>query len=221
MNSNPTDTVINIVDEIDEIDELDDNLDEDVLPKKTEKNVIPVTPDTSDAADILNDPDKLKFLELFNSLQSKDPKEIRKMFSKMGINEQQMKQMKSAYENASNDTTETDPRKRLREKLNKKRMMRMNNNIKQDYIEKQDAKKNPDTNEEVKSEVNPETKDNVNPETNVVNLATNVVNSATNVVNSATNVVNLATKKTLQNRKKAERKKEKARAQKATTFNSV
>lgn len=194
----------------DMLDIIDDDLDEVVLPKKnntsdrTDATITNDTTDTSDMSDILNDSDKLKFLELFNSLQSKDPKEIKKMFSKMGINEQQMKQMKSAYENESYLSTETDLRKRLREKLNKKRMMRMNNNIKQEYIDKEEAKKitpdatNNETTSEVKSEVNLETK-----------------------VDLETKNVNLVTKKTLQNRKKAERKKEKARAQKAATFNSV
>ena len=155
------------------VEMVDDDLDEVVLPKKnntsdrTDATVTSVTSvtnditdtidtiDTTDMSDILNDPDKLKFLELFNSLQSKDPKEIKKMFSKMGINEQQMKQMKSAYENASIESTETDLKIRLREKLNKKRMMRMNNNIKQEYIEREETKK---TTSEVKSEVDLETK---------------------------------------------------------------
>lgn len=155
------------------VEMVDDDLDEVVLPKKNNTsdrtdatvtsvtsvtsvtNAITDTIDTTDMSDILNDPDKLKFLELFNSLQSKDPKEIKKMFSKMGINEQQMKQMKSAYENASIESTETDLKIRLREKLNKKRMMRMNNNIKQEYIEREETKK---TTSEVKSEVDLETK---------------------------------------------------------------
>ena len=195
------------------VEMVDDDLDEVVLPKKNNTsdrtdatvtsvtsvtsvtNAITDTIDTTDMSDILNDPDKLKFLELFNSLQSKDPKEIKKMFSKMGINEQQMKQMKSTYENASIESTETDLKIRLREKLNKKRMMRMNNNIKQEYIEREETKK---TTSEVKSEVDLET-----------------------TVDLETKNINLVTKKTLQNRKKAERKKEKARALKAATFNSV
>ena len=85
-------------------------------------------------------------------------------------------------------------------------MMRMNNNLKQEYIEKEEAKKN----------------DGVNLATNNgVNLATN------NGVNLATNDgVNLATKKkvsnkTLQNRKKAQQKKKNNIPPKIATANSV
>jgi hypothetical protein len=59
----------------------------------------------------------------------------------MGINDSQIEQMKKQYK-AGNMTKneETDPRKRLRAKMNEMRMMRGSNNTKKQYMEEMESK---------------------------------------------------------------------------------
>jgi hypothetical protein len=120
----------------------DDELDETIVPKKTDDEN-DNNEHNREPSDILNNLDTQQFLNLFNSLKTKDPKDIKKLLLNMGLNEKQIQQMKNTYKNSENESTETDLKKRLREKLNKKKILRMNNNKKQEYIDKQESKNKP------------------------------------------------------------------------------
>jgi hypothetical protein len=172
-------------------DLLDDDLDEPTLPKKT--------------TEVNNEPDlsSIDFTKIMSSLQSKNPKELRKMISKMGISQAQINQMKQSYENSldtqESNLSETDLRKRLREKLNKKRLMRQSNQIKKEHMEKMEA-------ENKTSEVAPTVE--TNQETN------QKTEDFEEIIIDSENTTSEISKKTLQNRKKAQKKKEKKAAEK-------
>jgi pyridoxal phosphate enzyme (YggS family) len=112
-------------------DILDDDLDEPTLPKKNvpDLNNLDLNNLNLNNLDLnnlnLNNSDKMPFdlTKMMSSLQSKNPKDLRKMISKMGITQAQINQMKQNYENSTDtgsNLPEADARTRLREKLNKK-----------------------------------------------------------------------------------------------------
>ena len=117
---------------------VDDDLDEGSVPK-----LVPVTNQTSSNPSNSSMPDfsNMDFTKMFESLKSKDPKELTKMIRKMGITDSQIEQMKKQYKpggmNTSNE--ETDPRKRLRAKMNEMRMMRGTNSSKKQYMEEMES----------------------------------------------------------------------------------
>jgi hypothetical protein len=126
------------------IDVIDDDLDEVSVPKlNSNPDITSSMLDMPDMPDMANMPDmsNFDFSKMFESLKSKDPKELTKMIRKMGINDSQIEQMKKQYK-AGNMTTseETDPRKRLRAKMNEMRMMRGSNNTKKQYMEEMESK---------------------------------------------------------------------------------
>ncbi len=175
-------------------DLLDDDLDEPTLPKKT--------------TEVNNEPDlsSIDFSKIMSSLQSKNPKELRKMISKMGISQAQINQMKQSYENSldaqDSNLQETDLRKRLREKLNKKRLMRQSNQIKKEHMEKMEA-------ENKTSEVKPTVETNQETNQKTEDFEEIIIDSE-----NTTSTTSEISKKTLQNRKKAQKKKEKKAAEK-------
>jgi hypothetical protein len=126
------------------IDVIDDDLDEVSVPKlNSNPDMTSSMLDMPDMPDMANMPDmsNFDFSKMFESLKSKDPKELTKMIRKMGINDSQIEQMKKQYK-AGNMTKneETDPRKRLRAKMNEMRMMRGSNNTKRQYMEEMESK---------------------------------------------------------------------------------
>jgi hypothetical protein len=184
-------------------DDLDE-LDEPTLPKKsdTSKNY------KNENLDNMPDLSSIDFTKMMSSLQSKNPKELRKMISKMGITQAQINQMKQNYEN-STDTQESnlpEPnlRKRLREKLNKKRLMRQSNQIKKEHMEKMEnnsktpeAIPNLESNQSEKREEVEEIIIDEDPDDTIKSEVSNDT------------IISEVSKKTLQNRKKAQKKKEK------------
>jgi hypothetical protein len=121
---------------------IDDDLDEVSVPKLVPTDISGNTPNSSNS-DLPDLPDmsNFDFSKMFESLKSKDPKELTKMIRKMGINDSQIEQMKKQYK-AGNMTKseETDPRKRFRAKMIEMRMMRGTNSVKRQYIEEMESK---------------------------------------------------------------------------------
>jgi hypothetical protein len=190
-----------------EEDLLDDDLDEPSLPKKSDI-------DKNFNLDQMPDLSSMDFTKIMSSLQSKNPKELRKMISKMGISQAQINQMKQNYENSTDtqqsNLTETDLRKRLREKLNKKRLMRQTNQIKKEHMEKMEAdNKTPEVTPTVEPNHSEKTED----------IEEIIIDPDTTTTINQTNQTEVS-KKTLQNRKKAQRKKEKI-AQKKDILNQT
>ncbi len=176
-------------------DILDDDLDECTVPKKSD----PISNTTS-----YDEPDlsSMDFSKILGQLQGKSPKELRKMISKMGVSQQQINQMRKSYENSSDNTnntesTETDLRKRLREKLNKKKLMRQTNAVKKQHMENESNEKDSTQTIDLPSSNNDENKTDENVEEIIIDSE------------PTTTTTPQVSKKTLQNRKKAQRKKEK------------
>ncbi len=172
-------------------DILDDDLDECTVPKKSDPTSNTTSYDEPDLS-------SMDFSKILGQLQGKSPKELRKMISKMGVSQQQINQMRKSYENSSDNTnntesTETDLRKRLREKLNKKKLMRQTNAVKKQHME----------NESTEKEVTPAENNNIENKTDE-NVEEIIIDSE-----PTTTTTPQVSKKTLQNRKKAQRKKEK------------
>lgn len=190
----------------DNLDDLDDDLDEPTLPKKSDnsKNY------KNDNLDQMPDLSSIDFTKMMSSLQSKNPKELRKMISKMGITQAQINQMKQNYENSTDmqesSLPETDLRKRLREKLNKKRLMRQSNQIKKEHMEKMEN--NSKTPEAIPNLESNQSEKREEVEEIIIDEDPDEVSNKTPTEVS---------KKTLQNRKKAQKKKEK-NAQKKENF---
>ena len=107
--------------------------------------------------------------------------------------------MKQKYENSTDTNNsslqETDPRKRLREKLNKKRLMRQTNQIKKAHMENLEA--GGKTNEE------PEKVEKVEEVEEII-----IDSESNNTTQTVQTTQTEVSKKTLQNRKKAQKKKE-------------
>jgi hypothetical protein len=122
--------------------DLDDDLDEVSIPK-----LVPVTTSTetennpNSSTPSMPDFSNMDFAKMFESLKSKDPKELTKMIRKMGITDSQIEQMKKQYKpgGMNNGNEETDPRKRLRAKMNEMRMMRGTNTSKKQYMEEMES----------------------------------------------------------------------------------
>jgi hypothetical protein len=128
------------------------------------------------------------------------------MISKMGITQAQINQMKQNYENSTgteeSNLPETDLRKRLREKLNKKRLMRQSNQIKKEHMEKMEAaSKTPEVTSNLES--NQTEKKEEFEEIIIDEEPDNTIQS------ELSKTLSEVSKKTLQNRKKAQKKKEK------------
>ena len=113
-----------------------DELDEDVVPKKNDTTQTTQTTENMNLSD-LPDLSKLNLNALMESFKSRNPKDLKKMISKMGITDAQISQMQKSYQQGGLPTTitETDPRKRIVEKLKQKRMMRQNKSIKHQYLQ--------------------------------------------------------------------------------------
>jgi hypothetical protein len=118
--------------------DIDDELDEVLIPKvgaNGQGDYIDSDTVTQKLTEQFSNLDMSKFAE---SLKSKDPKELMKMFRKMGINNSQLEQMKKTYANNTGNLTtnkdEPDLRKRLRAKMNEMRMMRGTNTMKQQLL---------------------------------------------------------------------------------------
>jgi hypothetical protein len=133
--------------------DFDDELDEVSVPKVSptgQGDYIDSDSVTQKLTDQFSNLDMAKFAD---TLKSKDPKELMKMFHKMGINNSQLEQMKKTYaKNAGNLTTnkdELDPRKRLRAKMNEMRMMRGSNSMKQQLLNESENKEGSTILEEV------------------------------------------------------------------------
>jgi hypothetical protein len=133
--------------------DFDDELDEVSVPKVSptgQGDYIDYDSGTQKLTDQFSNIDMAKFAD---SLKSKDPKELLKMFHKMGINNSQLEQMKKTYaKNAGNLTTnkdELDPRKRLRAKMNEMRTMRGSNSMKQQLLNETENKEGSTLLEEV------------------------------------------------------------------------
>ncbi len=172
---------------------IDDDLDECTVPKKSD----PVTNTTS-----YDEPDlsSMDFSKILGQLQGKNPKDLRKMISKMGVSQQQINQMRKSFENSTDngsESTETDPRKRLREKLNKKKLLRQTNAVKKQHMEKESTEKDV-------TETTDPTETNNDGHKNDENIEEIIIDSE-----PTTTTTPQVSKKTLQNRKKAQRKKEK------------
>ena len=109
-----------------DIDEVDD-----VIPLKSNNVQESEMPDLSKF-------DMSKMGDMMETLKNKNPSDLLRMMRNMGISDSQIEQMKKQYKNGglTDNSQETDIRKRLRSKMNEMRTMRNSNSVKQQYIEK-------------------------------------------------------------------------------------
>ena len=119
-----------------DIDEVDD-----VSPLKSNNVPEPETtlPDLSQIdMSKLGNMDMSKMGDMMENLKNKNPSDLLRMMRGMGITDGQIEQMKKKYKNGgiTDHSQEPDLRKRLRAKLNENRIMRQNNTLKQQYLEK-------------------------------------------------------------------------------------
>ena len=130
--------------------DIDDELDEVSIPKLSAKGEGDCIDSDSVTEKLTQQFANLDMAKMTESLKSKDPKELMKMFRKMGINNSQLEQMKKTYANNTGNFTsnkdEPDPRKRLRAKMNEMRMMRGTNSMKQQLLNSEESEKILDTN---------------------------------------------------------------------------
>lgn len=131
--------------------DVDDELDEVSIPKIPQNGQGEYI-DSDTVTQSLNQQfSNLDMSKFADSLKSKDPKELMKMFRKMGINNSQLEQMKKTYANNTGSLTtnkdEPDLRKRLRAKMNEMRMMRGTNSMKQQLLNPEENTENTENTE--------------------------------------------------------------------------
>ena len=172
-----------------------DELDEDVVPKKNDSTQTTQNMNLTDLPDL----SKLNLNAMMESLKSRNPKDLKKMISKMGITDAQISQMQKSYQQGGLPTTitETDPRKRIIEKLKQKRMMRQNKTIKQQYLQDLEQKTQTQTQTQTESNQEPAPVEEIEIET-----------ISTETISTETISSEALLKKNAQNRAKKLRKKQ-------------
>ena len=185
-----------------------DELDEDVVPKKNDTTQTPQTTENMNLSD-LPDLSKLNLNALMESFKSRNPKDLKKMISKMGITDAQISQMQKSYQQGGLPTTitETDPRKRIVEKLKQKRMMRQNKSIKHQYLQDLQEKTQTQTQTQTQSNQEPAPLEEIEIETiSTETISTETISTET--ISTEAISPEALLKKNAQNRAKKLRKKQ-------------